>query len=337
MTALLSSSAPLCADYDLALLDLDGVVLYGDRLVNGAAEVLAALTVPVAYVTNNASRTPIEVAHHLEALGIPNVNPAIVVTAAQAAARLASEICEPVDRVLVIGGAGLRHAVVEHGLQPVEKFTDEPVLVVQGFSPDLNWSLLSEGTVAVTHGLPWIASNMDLTLPTSRGQLPGNGSFVNMISAITGRAPIIAGKPERHLYDETILRENSAKPLAVGDRIDTDIQAAHNAGIDSLLVMTGVSSIADLAHTPVRPSFVAAGIDGLLDPHPPVEVHGDHAVCAGVEVFHEFGVFRIKNPEGPITPLLRSITALAWHYLDRGGDRLDLSEVERVLGGRIKP
>lgn len=332
-----STAQALANEYDLALLDLDGVILFGDRLVNKVADVLQPAPMRLSFVTNNASRTPEQVAAHLTHLGLAGVEPNQVVTSAQAAARLVSQLVQPGDPVLVVGGDGLREAVIDLDLVPVTSVAEQPKAIVQGFSPTLNWEMLAEATIAVRNKIPWIAANLDATLPTSRGALPGNGSFVQLIANITGASPIVAGKPQRHLFDETVRREHSRNPLVVGDRIDTDIQAAHNAGIDSLLVLTGVSSIADLAHTPVRPSYVAAGIDGLLDPHPPVEVHGDHAVCAGVEVFHEFGVFRIKNPEGPITPLLRSITALAWHYLDRGGDRLDLSEVERVLGGRIKP
>lgn len=330
-----ASEEPLCEAYDVALLDLDGVVYVGDKAVVHAPESLAQAAehgMHLAYVTNNASRPPWAIAHHLRDLGLNGVDESDVVTSAQAAARLVARQVPPSGRVLVVGGDGLIEALEEHGLTPVGSLDEAPVAVVQGFAPDLDWKQLAQGTFAVRAGLPWIASNMDLTFPTPRGGAPGNGSFVRLIAGITGRKPDVAGKPQPPLFEETLLRVGGQRPLVVGDRLDTDILGAELAGLDSLLVLTGVTDLAALVHTRHRPKYVAVDLRGLLGPQPPVVVRGDNAVCGSVRIHHEFGRVRPQETAGTdANELLRAVVALAWHYLDRGGDALDISQAVRVL------
>ncbi len=189
---------PLSEAYDVALLDLDGVVYTGSTAVPGAPEALreaAALGMRHAFVTNNASRTPAAIAAHLTRLGVP-ATAADVVTSGQAAARLLARRLPPGARVLVVGGNGLRIALRERGLRPVSAFAERPAAVVQGFSPDLSYALLAEGALAVAGGALFVAANADLTLPTARGAEMGNGSLVQAIAAATGHSPVLAGKPE---------------------------------------------------------------------------------------------------------------------------------------------
>jgi hypothetical protein len=151
--------------------------------------------------------------------------------------------------------------------------SDQPVAVVQGFSPDVGWRLLAEGTYAVRAGLPWFASNLDVTMPTPQGLAPGNGALVSVIAQATGRRPVAAGKPETPLHLEAVRRVGARDPLVVGDRLDTDIEGANRAGVASLLVLTGVTTPADLvlAGPAHRPTFVCADLEtGLLGDHPPV-------------------------------------------------------------------
>ncbi|MGH3499062.1 MAG: HAD-IIA family hydrolase [Nocardioidaceae bacterium] len=271
-----TSSEPLAVVHDVLMLDLDGVVYVGAAPVPDAGRHVAAARTAgarIAFVTNNASRPPGAVAAHLRDLGIA-VDDADVVTSAQAAARLVSTMVPPGARVLVVGGDGLNAALGELSLVAVSSADDDPVAVVQGFDPGLCWGQLAEGAYAVARGLPWVASNTDTTVPTARGVAPGNGTLVAAIAAATGAKPLVAGKPEPALFDETVARVGGRHPLVVGDRLDTDIEGANNVGCDSLLVMTGVTDLAQLvrADPALRPRYVAPTLEGLLVAHPRVRV-----------------------------------------------------------------
>jgi HAD superfamily hydrolase (TIGR01450 family) len=268
------SPEPLCAAYDVALLDLDGVVYRGEAPVPGAAEAIAAARangMRVAFVTNNASRTPAAVAAHLAAVGVPAVADDVV-TAAQAAATLLGTLVPAGAPVLVTGGEGLRVALSERGFALVASADDEPAAVVQGYAPDLGYADLAEAALAVRAGAVWVATNLDATIPTARGELPGNGALVALVAHATRRRPdASAGKPERALHDEAVRRCGARHPLVVGDRLDTDIEGANRAGCDSLLVLTGVTDEAALRAAPPsrRPTFVARDLGALLVPYPP--------------------------------------------------------------------
>src|SRR6478672_7444806 len=243
------SERPLWETYDVAMLDLDGVVYVGPDAVPGAPAHLtearaAGLHLP--YVTNNASRTPDKVAAHLRELGV-DADDGDVVTSAQAAARLLAEDLPAGSPVFVIGGEGLEVALAEEGLRPVQDVAEEPVAVVSGFHRDLRWSTVIAGAILVRDGLPWVASNTDMTVPTPDGPGPGNGALVGVVARFADREPVVAGKPETPLFEETLRRVGGDRPLVVGDRLDTDIEGANKVGYDSLLVMTGVTDLATLA------------------------------------------------------------------------------------------
>jgi glycerol-1-phosphatase len=279
------SAEPLDTVYDVALLDLDGVVYLGGAAIPGAAEALRkadAAGMRLAYVTNNAFRTPAAIAALLTSFGVAAA-PEDVVTSAQAAARLLAERLPAGAPVLVIGGNGLRAALRERGLRPVSNAAEKPSAVAQGYAPDISYSMLAEGGLAVAAGALFVASNGDLTLPSRRGRQPGNGSLIQVITTATGVRPLVAGKPEPPLHRESVLRTGARNPLVVGDRLDTDIEAAHRVGADSMLVLTGVTGPAEavLAPPSQRPTYLAENLAGLLEPHP--EVTGKDGVfgCGG--------------------------------------------------------
>lgn len=266
----MSNSQTLSQTYDVALLDLDGVVYIGTDPVAHAAQSLEMATthgMRIGYVTNNASRTPDAVAHHLRSFGL-QVVPDDVVTSAQAGARVLADHCAPGSEVLVVGGDGLELAVRQRGFIPTRTLRDDrmPDAVIQGFGPDTSWRNLADITAAVQRGVLWVATNRDLTVPTPRGMAPGNGSFVGIVETVTGRSPVVAGKPEPPLMWESIARLSAARPLMVGDRLDTDIEGANRVGIDSLLVLTGVTTVTDLLSAPpeLRPTYIAADLRGLV-------------------------------------------------------------------------
>ena len=309
------STEPLASRYDVALLDLDGVVYLGGAPIPGAAEALAkaaASGMRLAFVTNNASRTPSAIAAQLTGLGVA-ARPGEIITSAQAAARLLAEHLPAGAPVLVVGGMGLRLAVRERGFRPVTVAADHPAAVVQGYSPDLSYSLLAEGGLAVAAGALFVASNADSTLPTPRGRQPGNGSLVQVIATATGRSPLIAGKPELPLHAEAVARSGARHPLVVGDRLDTDIESAVRSGADSLLVLTGVTRPLDavLASARHRPTYLAENLAGLLGPHPGVTVTGDTFCCEGWRATVTAGRVGLSG-SGAAIDGLRALCAAAW-------------------------
>lgn len=302
--------------YDTALLDLDGVVYAGGSAIAHAVESLAAARgagMRLAYVTNNALRTPDVVAAHLTELGIP-AEAGDVITSAQAVARLISEQVPQGSRVLVVGGEGLRVALRERGLEPVESADDDPVAVVQGYGgPELPWGRFAEASYAVARGLPWFASNTDLTIPSGRGIAPGNGAAVEVVRIATGAEPQVAGKPLPPMHRESILRTGAGRPLVVGDRLDTDIEGAFNGGVDSLLVLTGVTDGALLLAAPPRhrPTYVDADLRGMLTGQPEVVAAGDGFRCDGWTATAGAAELELDGDGGALDGL-RALCAAAW-------------------------
>jgi HAD superfamily hydrolase (TIGR01450 family) len=306
------STRPLTEVYDVALLDLDGVVYIGASAVPSAPEALAAARqagMRLAFVTNNASRTPSVVADHLTALGIPATADEIV-TSAQAAAHYLADRLPAHARVLVVGTTGLEQALRERGLVPVADATGEVDAVVQGYSPDLTWRLLAEGAVAINRGVPWVATNVDPTVPSPRGRLPGNGSMVAALRHATGVEPIVTGKPDPTMHRESVQRSGARRPIVVGDRLDTDIEGANAVGCDSLLVLSGVTSARELLQAPParRPAFVAADLRGLLVPHEQPVKADSGVVCGRWRATRSAGregsrlVLRLHARSGPGEP-----------------------------------
>ncbi|MHB1432588.1 MAG: HAD-IIA family hydrolase [Streptosporangiaceae bacterium] len=268
----------LAATYDVALLDLDGVVYKGQDAVPGAVDGLAAARragMRLAFVTNNASRSPSATAAQLTRLGVI-AGAGDVVTSAQAAAHLIADKVPAGSRVLVAGGMGLRVALRARGLRPVSVAADRPVAVVQGYVQGIDYGLLAEAAIAVRDGAWYVATNADLTLPTPRGPQPGNGSLLQVVIAATGVMPVVAGKPEPPLHAEAVQRTGAQRPLVVGDRLDTDIEGAVRGGADSLLVLTGVTTPLDAVLAPPgrRPTYLAADLSGLTEPQPVIGPRG---------------------------------------------------------------
>ncbi|MFF0137410.1 HAD hydrolase-like protein [Streptomyces sp. NPDC005227] len=330
------SSQALSEAYDTALLDLDGVVYAGGNAIAHAVESLGTASsggMHLAYVTNNALRTPDAVADHLTELGIPAAA-SDVITSAQAVARLISEQVPAGSRVLVIGGEGLRVALGERGLEPVDSADDEPVAVAQGYGgPDLVWSRFAEACFAIARGVPWFASNTDLTIPSARGIAPGNGAAVEVVRIATGAEPQVAGKPLPPMHRETILRTGANRPLVVGDRLDTDIEGAFNGEVDSLLVLTGVTDGAQLLAAPPqhRPTYVDADLRGMLTGQPEVEEAGEGFRCGGWTAKAGSEELELSG-DGEAIDGLRALCAAAWTAAGESGCELDGGKALARLG-----
>ncbi len=317
-TASLKGSAqPLSTAYDTALLDLDGVVYIGAAPVPRAAPAIAdarASGMSMAFVTNNASRTPVAVATHLTDLGV-TASPDEVVTSSMAAAWLLTTLIPAGATVLVIGGIGLHDAIGSRGFAVTEVDRPDVAAVVQGYGPNVSWELLAEASLAVRRDVPWVATNLDSTLPSPRGLLPGNGALVAAVTAATGRVPISAGKPELPLHEEAVRRTKAKNPLVVGDRLDTDIESAVRARCDSLLVLTGVSDVQQLLTAPPerRPSYVAADLDGLNEPHPEVALAANVATCGAWRATRDGDAITLSGSDAARpADALRAATVVAW-------------------------
>jgi glycerol 3-phosphatase-2 len=318
------TSGPLLDGFDLLLLDLDGVLYVGDQPITGAASALETVRsrgVPVAFVTNNAARTPSTVAEQLRDMGVPAADHEVV-TSAMAAAQLLADDLEPGAAVLVVGGVGVRQALIDVGLRPVRSAEDHPVAVVQGWSAEVGWPMFAEATVAVRAGARWVATNLDATLPSPRGPLPGNGSMVAALMTALDRSPEAVGKPEPALFRTARRLVTGERPLVVGDRLDTDIAGANAAGIPAMLVLTGVSSPIDLvrAGPAARPDYVGKDLRALLSTHLAVEVDeaGIRASCGGWVLRRSGDKVDIDvRPDGAASDSdgldgLRALCGLAW-------------------------
>jgi glycerol-1-phosphatase len=318
----------LATSYDLLMFDLDGVVYLDGHAVDHAAESIAASRAAgahIAFITNNASRTPEQVSEHLRQLGV-GADAADVVTSSQAAARLLRDQHGDGARVAVLGAEGLSEALREAGLVPVPVGDADAVAIVSGYAPEVRWKTIMRATVEIGHGLPWVATNTDPTLPTGEGPAPGHGTLVAMISDFAGVRPAVAGKPERPLFDETFRRVGGTRPLMVGDSLHTDIAGAHRAGTDSLLVMTGVTAVSDLvaARPDQRPTWVGQDLRALGRPGCAAAEHDGGWRALGWSARAEDGRLVVDgggHPDG----WWAAVGAAGWAHLDATGDAVDVS------------
>jgi HAD superfamily hydrolase (TIGR01450 family) len=277
----------LAKAYDTALLDLDGVVYIGDDAVPG---VISALNqahddygMTLTCVTNNASRSSQRVAAHLQELGLQVVAEDVVTSAQAGAAELAKLIPQG-SNVFVLGSKDLSREVELVGLHPSHDVSQTYDAMIQGYWPDMPFRMLEFAASVLQTGVPWIATNMDMTIPTPTGVAPGNGTMITALGETVNRIPtLVAGKPETPLMQQSIDRTNAKRPLVVGDRLDTDIHGANNVGIDSLLVLSGVTTIEEILQAPIelRPTYLAWDASAVLIEQNGTETTNHITTCGG--------------------------------------------------------
>ncbi|MFF2389884.1 HAD-IIA family hydrolase [Agromyces sp. NPDC058104] len=310
---------------DAVFADLDGVVYAGAGAIPHAVESLNRVKHDRAlgYITNNASRSDASVAGHLAELGL-DVVPEEVVTSPQAAMQLLGGQVDPGALVMVVGGEGIEVELRKRGYRVTRSADDAPDAVVQGFTPEIGWKELAEaafalnahgGPDAATPGIPWIATNMDWTIPVARGIAPGNGTLVSAVHTAVGRFPLVAGKPETPIFEEARRRFEAATPLVVGDRLDTDILGANRAGMASAIVLTGIDRAKQLlaADAKSRPDFILADLRGLHEPYPAVEQRRGGAIrVRDAKVLVDRNRVEILSEGGDALDLLRAACAAIW-------------------------
>ncbi|MFT4214164.1 MAG: HAD-IIA family hydrolase [Microbacterium sp.] len=308
-------------DVDVVLADLDGVVYAGPGALPHAIQSLnhAGQSRRVGYITNNASRRDVVVADHLRALGLDRTQPGDIVTSPQAAMRLLRERVPAPATVLVVGGDGLVHELEKAGYCVTRSAEDDPAAVVQGFAPEVGWAQLAEAAYALAvpeedGGIPWIATNTDWTIPQARGVAPGNGTLVSAVHTAVGRLAVVAGKPERPIFDEAVARFGARHPLFIGDRLDTDIAGAQAAGIASALVLTGIDRPKHVLAAPVssRPTFILGDLRELHEDYPETVVRGDVTAVRDAAVRIDGPDIHIVSEGSAPIDLVRAGCAAIW-------------------------
>jgi HAD superfamily hydrolase (TIGR01450 family) len=320
-----SGDSRLIAGYDAALFDLDGVIYLGPLAVPGAVEVVAQLEATgktVVFVSNNAAPSPESVVSKLQQLGFA-AEAGNVLTSAQVAANSLGETLPAGSKVLVAGSPSLARLVAEAGLVPVDRADDDPVAVLQGYDPVMSWPLLDEVCLAIAQGALWYATNDDASRPTDRGLVPGAGGMIAVVASVIDGSPTTFGKPHRPMMAEAVRLAGATRPIFVGDRIDTDIIGANNAGMDSLMVFSGAHGKRDLvaAGAGARPTHIGADIGALLRPPRRVTLDDQAAGCDGQRVIAEEGRIRLVTTAASVEEQLDAlwaVAALAWSapYLD---------------------
>lgn len=250
--------------YDCFLFDLDGVLVRGEAPVPKAPEALEHVRASgksAVFVTNNSSRTPVDVAESLRAAGI-EASAEDVVTSALATAAVLS--AEGVRSAFVVGEEGIRSALSGEGIRVVDGDAARVDAVVVGWDRGADFAKLRAASLLVQRGARLVATNADAAYPAPEGLVPGAGALLAVITTTTGATPTVIGKPHPGLLRAALDRAGGGRPLVVGDRLDTDVAGAAHLGWDSLLVLTGVTRESDLAGEDLRPTYVGEDL-GVLD------------------------------------------------------------------------
>jgi 4-nitrophenyl phosphatase len=250
------------------IIDMDGVLWRGDTPVDGLEAFFAFLHqqhVDFVLATNNASRTPEEYADKLARFGVEVSTERILTSALVAAAYLAT-LAPPGSRVYAIGEEGARRALEQRGFALSDGIDDGAEYVVVGWDRQLTWNKLATAALLIHAGAAFIGTNPDLNFPTELGPVPGNGAQLAAIEVTTGVAPIVVGKPEPRMYQEAMGRLG-ARPettAVLGDRLDTDIAGGVRTGASTILVLSGITTEAELVSSLVRPDLVCKDIEELV-------------------------------------------------------------------------
>lgn len=310
-------AANIWGKYDVLLADLDGVVYEGINAIEHAPETIGALKasgIPVGYVTNNSSRKPETITAQLAEFGIA-AEPEEVIGSAQTGVELLQTVVEPGAKILVVGGEGLRSRVESAGFVLVTDSDEKPDAVIQGFDPSVSWINLAEAAYSIQNGAKWVATNSDWTIPRDKGIAPGNGTLVSAVHTAVGQLPLVAGKPEPAIFNTAVKAFGARSPLFVGDRIDTDITGANRAGIDAVVVLTGVATRKEILGTKAesRPKFILDDMAGLLQPYEEPKQTKRGFKCLGAEV--ELLANKVLVVEGDPKSIgaLRAACAVIWN------------------------
>lgn len=260
---------PIIDSYDAILLDLDGVVYLGLTPIDSAVKTIKELqkrNINIAIITNNGSVTGKSVSKWMKNFDL-EIKPSSIVTSSQTLCWYLENNFQKNENVLVVGSESLKDAVKETGFKVVSKADKNPTIVVNGIDAEIAQKDLAEMCYAISKGAKWVSTNNDYTFPTEKGLAPGNGSFNALITSITGKSPVLMGKPEPFMFQQAAKIFQAKNPLVVGDRLDTDIQGANKAGFKSMCVLTGVTDMNQIKNSSpsTAPTYVGKDLSALLD------------------------------------------------------------------------
>lgn len=263
------------ADLSYLLVDMDGVLWRGCTPQPGLADFISFLRkrgIQFILATNNASKTPQNYVERLAGYGI-TIAPQQVLTSSLATSLYLLEQAPTNARVFVIGEIGLKAALAEQGFEcwsDAGSFEELAVsqaadYVVVGWDRDLSWRKLARANLLIRAGAGFVGTNPDPTWPSEAGLLPGNGATLAALQAASGVTPVVIGKPSKLMFDFALKRLGAepSQTAMVGDRLDTDILGGAQAGLLTVLLMSGVTDQALLAASPVQPDLIFADIAAL--------------------------------------------------------------------------
>ena len=247
-------------------IDMDGVLFRGKTLLPGATQFIGALqrrNVPFVLLTNNSSLTLEQYGQKLHDLGF-DVAPDQILTSAVATGLYLADVAPPNARVMVVGMDGLEEAVTQNGFELSDQAPD---YVVAGLDRGLSYDKLATASLAIRAGAGFVATNADLTFPSERGLEPGAGAILASIKAATGVDPVVVGKPNPAGFDMALKRLGTepGQTAMLGDRLETDISGGAQAGMRTILVLTGVTTKADLVKNDIQPDLIFEDLNELLN------------------------------------------------------------------------
>lgn len=250
------------------LTDMDGVLVHENRPLPGAAELLQQWRdqgKPYLVLTNNSIFTPRDLSARLRASGLEVPEEFIWTSALATAAFLKDQM--PGGSAFVIGEAGITTALHEAGFIMTETAPD---YVVVGETRNYSFEAITKAIRLINNGARFIATNPDATGPSADGPMPATGAIAALITKATGKEPYIVGKPNPMMFRSALnkIGAHSENTGMIGDRMDTDVVAGIEAGLHTILVLTGISDQAEINKYPFRPSEILGGVVDLLEPHP---------------------------------------------------------------------
>jgi NagD protein len=246
------------------LTDMDGVLVHEGHVLPGAAELIAkwqAADTPFLVLTNNSIYTPRDLSARLVAGGLNVPEDRIWTSALATAAFLDKQ--QPKGTAYVIGESGMTQALHDIGYTQTEK---NPDYVVLGETRNFNFENLTKAIRLINGGARFIATNPDATGPSAEGPLPATGSVAALITKATGMEPYIVGKPNPMMFRSAMRKigAHSESTGMIGDRMDTDVVAGIEAGLHTVLVLTGISDDAEIKKYPFRPTEILNSVADLV-------------------------------------------------------------------------
>jgi len=252
------------------ILDMDGVIWKADAPIGDLPSIFQRIRergLKFVFATNNSTKTPEQYAARLKEFGV-EAEPWQVITSSQAVAHIVAQKFGRGTKVFMIGEAGLRLPLEGEGFEivSVENAPQAEVLVM-GFDRGINFAKGSEAALLVREGIPFYATNMDKTFPTPRGEIPGSGAWISVITTATGIQPIVAGKPSPFLMELSLEKLGTKKEgtLVIGDRLETDIAAGQAVGCPTALVLSGVSTKEQAEAWQPPPTIIAENLTELVE------------------------------------------------------------------------